>query len=140
MEIFIIPLLAWALAQGGKFLSKLGKNAKFRLTDLLDYGGMPSSHAAIVASLCTLIGLRQGLNSPLFGITLIFSLFIIHDALRLRNLLQEHSKILNQLRRLLFASSSDNVPVNEKIGHTLAEVIVGLVLGVALTLAINRFF
>ena len=35
---------------------------------------MPSSHAASVAALSTMVGLSQGFRSVVFGVTLFFSL------------------------------------------------------------------
>ncbi|MDP2934106.1 MAG: divergent PAP2 family protein [bacterium] len=136
--LIYIPILVWAFGQGLKFLIKIIKRNRFDLQDFFDYGGMPSTHSAMVASLSTLTALELGVRSPIFAITIIFSLFIIHDALRLRNVLADHSKIINQLRNTLPPEQRIKYPeVPERIGHKLPEVAVGLILGIAMTLILN---
>lgn len=70
-------------------------------------GGMPSSHSALVSALSTSVGLLEGFDSAIFLITLIFSAVIVHDAIRIRK------------------------------QHTLSDVLVGIAVGIAVTLLIN---
>lgn len=102
---------------------------------------MPSTHSAMVASLATIVGLTEGWNAPLFGATVIYALLIMHDALRLRNVLGEHSRILNHLvTEFPFKNGVSFPKVREKIGHKLSEVVVGLIMGVLVTLLLSRLF
>lgn len=135
MKLFIIPILVWAIGQGIKPLLNTGGNRRLNPRDILKMGGMPSTHSAMVASASTVAALSEGVLSPLFTITLAFSLIIIHDALRLRNVLQDHSKVINRLVKSLPKNADRPYPeMTESIGHKLPEVAVGLILGIAITL------
>ncbi len=135
MAIFIIPLIVWFLGQGVKFLLQVFRYKKLEPKVFFDLGNMPSTHSAMVSSLCTIIGLKYRWNSPLFGIALIFSLIVIHDAFRLRNVLEDHSKILNRLRqRLSTAEQQQHPEVSENIGHNFVEVVAGVIFGIIVTL------
>ncbi len=73
-------------------------------------GGMPSSHSALVSALSTSVGLLEGFGSAIFLIAVIFSAVIVHDAIRIRR------------------------------HHTLTEALVGIAVGIAVTLLINAMF
>ena len=63
----------------------------------------------------------------------------MHDALRLRNIIQIQSKLLNHVRAGLSPAVQSSYPViSEKVGHTVSEVLVGLLLGILLTLLLTR--
>ena len=51
---------------------------------LVDSGGMPSSHTAFVAALCTSVGMTYGMSSIYFAIAFCFSIIILYDATNLR--------------------------------------------------------
>lgn len=94
--LIIIPLVAVAVAQVLKFIIASGRG-EFRLRNLLAYGGMPSAHTALVVSLCTVLGLSEGINSSAFAVAVVFGLLIIRDAIGLRQYLSQHGRILNML-------------------------------------------
>lgn len=100
-----------------------------------DYGGMPSSHTAFLISLDTAVYLMEGIYSAAFAIAIIFTIIIVRDALGLRTLIGEHAKALNGLIRELPEEKKKNFPkhLEETIGHTSWEVLVGGLLGFALT-------
>lgn len=139
--IILIPLTVWLLGQGFKFVYQSLRHKKFQLQHFMDLGGMPSTHSAMVASLATIVGLTEGWNSSLFGSTVIYALIIVHDALRLRNVVGEHSRILNRLVTEFPFKNGDTFPqVKERTGHTLSEVAIGLGMGILVTLALFQFF
>jgi len=90
------------------------------------YGGMPSSHAAFVGSLATIVALNQDIASPLFGMVFVFGVLVLRDALGLRSIISRQNQILNRL--------SGNKSLPERIYHTPVEIIAGLTLGFAVTL------
>jgi len=136
----IIPLIIWALSQGFKFFHRSYKTGEFTLHNFLDYGGMPSTHSAIVSSLMTVVGIKEGIDSTIFGVTVIFASFIIHDALRLRSVVQEHSKMLNYLRDDFSKQERRLYPLtNERIGHKLSEVFAGIIVGIVGTIILTNF-
>jgi uncharacterized protein len=133
IQILIAPLAAAIIGQLTKFLIK-ANGLKFNRQSFSSYAGMPSSHAAMAGSLMASVGLIQGFNSPLFFVCIIFSFFIIRDALGLRNYVGQNGQTLNSLIKNL----SDNKIINlekqprliEKVGHTPTQIIAGLILGV----------
>lgn len=130
-NILILPLLSGAIAQTTKFLIKSNKQ-RFSFKSALSYSGMPSGHSAIMVSLATIVGLEQGISSPLFASVLIIAIIIIRDALGLRRYLGEHGRILNVLVKDLKEDEllDERYPhLLEQIGHTPSQVIAGSILG-----------
>jgi len=131
LDILILPITAGLIAQLSKFFIKSNKQ-KFSLKNIISYSGMPSGHSAMVVSLATIVGLEEGLDSPLFAVTFIFAVIIIRDALGLRRYLGEHGRILNVLVKDLKEDELlDNAYPHllEKIGHTPSQVIAGSIIG-----------
>ena len=130
--ILLTPFIAAGTAQVIKII--LAKKNKMRVKDLIkfSYSGMPSGHSAFVSSLTTVIGLSQGFDSPLFALTLAFAVLVINDALRLRQYLGQQGSIINILIKDLKEDQflDEKYPImKERIGHTIIEVIAGLILG-----------
>ena len=100
---------------------------------------MPSSHSAAVAALSTAVGLQEGFNSVLFGVTLYFSLIVMYDAAGLRRAAGKQAAVLNRLIDSHFKhSESDTQRLMELLGHTPFEVFVGGSIGVLSALLWNR--
>ncbi|MDR0474277.1 MAG: divergent PAP2 family protein [Treponema sp.] len=94
-------------------------------------GGMPSSHSAVVCSLTTAVGIREGVSSNLFVFCLIFAMVVLRDALGVRRAAGLQAKALNNLGK----QTADKVgmefhAVKEIQGHTPLEVTVGAFLGI----------
>lgn len=138
LQILIAPLAAAIITQALK-LSIKSNDLKFNRQSLSSYSGMPSSHAAMIISLTTSVGLKQGFNSALFFVCVILSFFIIRDALGLRQYVGQHGRILNSLVKDLSGNkiiAAEKYPrLIEKIGHTPAQIIAGAVLGFLISLA-----
>jgi len=112
---------------------------EFSWPSLLSYGGMPSSHAAIVTSLTIVMGYYNEIKSPEFAITIILAILIIRDASGIRLQLGNHGKILNKLIKELPDKKEYKFPVlNERFGHKNIEVAIGIIISIILTsIAIN---
>lgn len=137
LNILILPLIAGFIAQFIKFFIKSNKK-KFKARNLLAYSGMPSGHSALVISLLTIIGLEEGISSPLFSISAILTIIVIRDALGIRRYLGQHGKTLN----ILVADLKDDKVLDEhyphlieRIGHTPAQVLAGSLIGIIISLA-----
>ncbi|WP_353885678.1 divergent PAP2 family protein [uncultured Treponema sp.] len=102
-------------------------------------GSMPSSHSALVATLCTTIGFRSGVNSDVFILSLGFYLVTIRDAVGVRRANGLQATMLNKIGRLLAAKNiiEEVKPIKEVQGHTPAEVIIGSLLGFFIGLAFS---
>jgi uncharacterized protein len=142
MYIYLIaPAIAFSLAQGLKMILRfLKKGVSWR--DLFAYSDMPSGHTSVVSAITTIIGLKLGIDSPLFAISLVFATIVIVDAIGLRNYLGLHGKTINVLVQDLEEDDflDDYYPKQlEKIGHTPLQVIVGGIIGI-LTSLILYFF
>lgn len=129
--VLILPLASIIIAQGLKFAIKSNKQ-KISLKNLLAYSGMPSGHSAMVVSLATIIGLKYGIDSPIFAVTIILAIVVIKDALGIRRYLGEHGKTLNVLVEDLKEDEvlDERYPhLLERIGHTPSQVLVGTAIG-----------
>jgi len=97
-----------------------------------DYGGMPSSHAALVASLATIVGLSEGSDSAVFAVAFILAIIVIRDAIGFRREIGKNAVLTNMLAQEIFPENP-KVQLTERIGHTKAEVFAGLIVGTTLT-------
>ena len=135
-KIILIPFIALITAQIIKVIIDSAKG-KFSWRNLNNYGGMPSSHAAMVAALTTEMATETGLNSAFFAIALVFAFLIIRDAVGLRQYLGNHGKTLNMLIKDLPDYQEDKYPfLEERLGHTYLQAAVGVILGIAIALLI----
>ncbi len=128
----LLPILAFSIAQGTKFILKTRRQKKFNWRNIFSYSDMPSGHTAVVVSLTTIVGLIEGIDSALFAITFVFSAIVITDAIGFRNYLGQHGKTLNILVKDLEEDDflDDTYPeLLEKIGHTPIQAIIGAFIG-----------
>ena len=79
-----IPILLWFGIQTFKLIYDLVTTKKFNFKRILGAGGMPSSHSAVVTSITTLIGKNQGVDSPIFALSLIVAIVVMYDACGVR--------------------------------------------------------
>lgn len=110
----------------------------FKRYYLWSSGGFPSFHAGVTASVVTIIFLEQGM-SLLFVVALVFSGLLRYDAINVRYEAGRHAAHLNVIKGQLldvFSKGKITHRLNERIGHTLPELLAGIVLGSVLTYAI----
>ncbi len=130
-DIFWITLFTAFFVQILKFLIYWVKNRKPNLEWLFTTGGMPSSHSASVMCLSTMVGMRKGFDSLIFGVTFYFSLIIMYDAAGLRRAAGEQAKIINTLiKEFGKGKGIGNKNLKELLGHTPIEVLTGAILGI----------
>ena len=127
-----IPFSLWLGIQLFKVIWDLVTTKKFNFKRILGAGGMPSSHAAVVTSLATLIGKNEGVNTPLFAISVIFAFVVMYDAAGVRRAAGKQAKLLN---KIIETPGLKMEEVQEKLvevlGHTPTQVIVGAIIGIA---------
>lgn len=130
-DIFWTTLFTGFFAQSIKFIIYWIKDKKPNIEWLFTTGGMPSSHSASVMCLSTMIGIRKGFDSALFGAVLYFSLIIMYDAAGLRRAAGEQAKIINTLiKEIGQGRGIENKKLKELLGHTPIEVLTGATLGI----------
>lgn len=125
---FLAFVIAWILSIVIKTSLVAWDNKKNPdITDGFKNGGMPSSHSAVVSAITFSVFMTQGF-SPLFFVSLVFSLIIISDAFRLRRNVGLQAEQLNMLLK-----KSKQKPINVVHGHTLPQVIAGIILGIVVS-------
>lgn len=133
-------IIAWIVAQGLKYLISGVSSGGFRrnLRQLYLSGNMPSAHSASVVALTTVIGYTEGLASPLFALSLLFSAIVMYDAVMVRRSSGEQG---TAILALLTSTKSKVMPPRVAKGHTplevLGGVLVGLVVGLVVIFTIN---
>ncbi len=137
---FVVPLIAWAIAQASKGIWDSVLTHRFSVRRLATAGGMPSSHSALVVSLTTIIGRLQGVQTPLFALALILSAVVMYDATGVRRAAGQQAMILNRLIDDLFIAHQglQQERLRELLGHTPIEVIAGALLGIVIGLGLGR--
>ncbi|MCH7761060.1 divergent PAP2 family protein [candidate division TA06 bacterium] len=134
-KVFVIPLLCGIFAQVLKVIFTYFRERRIDFRRFIEPGGMPSAHAAAVASLSSAVGIQEGMVSPLFGVTLFFSLVIMYEAAGVRRAAGRQAEVLNRIIDELFAER--RIPpthLRELLGHTSIEVLVGALMGITITL------
>lgn len=128
LKYIIIPISTAVISQCIKVLLEFVKHKKISFTRFINgMGGMPSTHSALVTSICTIIYLDYGI-SPLFAVTLIFSLIVIYDSMGIRYESGKQAEVINMIA---------GTTLKEKIGHKPIEALVGMLLGILFTLLFN---
>ena len=126
-----VPVILWIGIQTFKVITDLVTTKKFNFKRIMGAGGMPSSHSAVVTSIATLMGKYQGVDSPLFALSLIFAFVVMYDACGVRRAAGKQAKLLN---KLIETPGLTGVQVSEKLvevlGHTPIQVIVGATIGI----------
>ena len=106
-------------------------------------GGMPSSHAATVIASDVTAAACYGLSSFEFGITMILTFVVLHDASGVRLETGRQSAALNHIIEVIKDMSTDPRSQNlesgfkELVGHTPLQVVIGSLYGLALGILLN---
>lgn len=127
-----IPFSLWLGIQLFKVIWDLVTTKKFNFKRILGAGGMPSSHAAVVTSLATLIGKNEGVDTPLFALSVIFAFVVMYDAAGVRRAAGKQAKLLNKIVETPGLKMEEvQEKLVEVLGHTPTQVIVGAIIGIA---------
>lgn len=138
-EIFITVLVAWFIAQCAKVFLGIITEKRFNFKWFVDTGGMPSSHAATVAALAAAIGLKYGVRSSIFAITLVFAWIILMDAQGFRRSAGKQAEILNLiLDDIYWKKKIKEDRLKELLGHTPIEVLVGALIGILVAIIFRQ--
>ncbi|MEN3012749.1 MAG: divergent PAP2 family protein [Dictyoglomus thermophilum] len=139
--IFIIPILVAIITQGIKGLIRSLQEKKFLWRAFFEWGGMPSSHSALVVSLSLIIGIKEGFNSTLYILSMFFAGIVIADAIGVRLATEEQAKVINKIiQKELKDPELKEIYLKESIGHTPIEAITGGIIGLILAHVIYYTF
>jgi len=126
----ILKMIVYALSRRRRKMKDLIEILTWRT------GGMPSSHAAVVTSLCASIVFTEGIASNLFIFSFWFALVVLRDAMGVRRSAGLMAKALNDLGKQVSDKTGLEFHLVKEIqGHSPPEVIVGGLLGLSIAMA-----
>jgi|WetSurMetagenome_2_1015567.scaffolds.fasta_scaffold786817_1 uncharacterized protein len=128
-NIAIATASAWLITRIIKLAVGIKKEGKFEKEMLYNDGGMPSSHTAFVFGLAASVYLDEGMGT-MFAVALGMALIVAYDAMKVRHIVGEHSRLLNAANK----GKKGFEKLEESVGHTLPEVIGGAIIGVIVPL------
>lgn len=134
-RVLLVSLIASFVAQILKLVIEFIRHRKINFRVLVETGGMPSSHSALVAALASGVGQTLGWDSVEFAMATIFALIVMYDAAGVRQAAGKQARILNQIVDELFHDEHEfnEDKLKELLGHTPLQVIAGSALGVAIS-------
>ena len=127
-KYIIVPFVTWFGIQLFKVLYKRVHEGVWDIERILGAGGMPSSHSAIAVSLATMIGKNVGWDTPIFALSVIFSLIVMYDAAGVRRAVGKQARILNDILNNQKLSNAEKL--QEMTGHTPIQVAAGALIGI----------
>ena len=122
-------LAACGLAQFSKLLFELIFKQRWRPSVLIETGGMPSSHSALVTGTAAGVGLQLGFNDPVFALASTIAFIVMYDASGIRRSAGLTAAKVNQILKDNSNELSSETTLKESLGHTKIEVLVGSILG-----------
>ena len=137
----LTALTALAIAQTLKVLFDRWRTKSWTKALLFSTGGMPSSHSALAVALMVSIGIKEGFGTPIFAVSTVLALVVMHDAQGIRRAAGKQAEAIN----FLFSKLEDqgiklDTKLKELLGHRPIEVFAGAVLGLVVALVVNRIF
>ncbi len=137
--IFDNAVLAWGLAACGlaqlsKLFFELIFKQSWRPSVLLETGGMPSSHSALVTGTAAGVGLQLGFDDPTFALASTIAFIVMYDASGIRRSAGLTAAKVNQIAKGNTNESLSQTTLKESLGHTKIEVLVGSLFGPSVAL------
>ncbi|MBQ3468094.1 divergent PAP2 family protein [Candidatus Saccharibacteria bacterium] len=143
LKLILAYILGWFVAQTTKYGllcingQTKGKSGKEKLRMYVKSGGMPSGHAGSILGATAYAGWAYGIDSVVFGILVCFSATVIYDAVNVRYAVGEQGKKMNKLIKVV---RPDDELVKIVEGHTVPQVLVGALIGIAMGSLIYLIF
>jgi acid phosphatase family membrane protein YuiD len=135
LTYLLTPFLTWTIVGPIKFLITSVRQRRLAF-DLVGNGGFPSNHSSVVASMATLIALREGLGHPAFGVAVTLCFIVMIDANSLRQHVGRQAAAINRLAE----GREAHKWLRERMGHTVVEICGGLATGIAIGHAVFALF
>ena len=131
-SVLFWSLLSCLIAQFFKIIFNFFSTGKIKFGIMLETGGMPSSHSALITGATSGIGFQFGFDNPIFALAIAVSLIVMYDASGVRKSAGIQAAEINKLSKNIDPKSQTDL--KETLGHTKFEVIVGSFLGPLITL------
>lgn len=142
-KILLTGIFSWFTAQILKTIIHTITNKEFDIRRMVGDGGMPSCHSATVTAVAIATGYECGFHSPLFALSGILAIIVMHDAMGVRMETGTHAKLLNEMITFFEALGQKQVSVETKlkefVGHTPLQVTAGFLWGFFMAWAANRW-
>ncbi len=138
ISYLVTPVLTWLVVGPIKFLINSARQRRWAF-NLVGNGGFPSNHSSVVTSMATLIALREGMDSPAFGVAVTLAFIVMIDANSLRQHVGRQAAAINRLAGGAAPDGAYKV-LRERMGHTLVEIGGGICTGIAMGFAIYHLF
>lgn len=122
--LFLIPVVVMFLSELAKMGVEYLRTGHWH-AGLFRTGGMPSTHSAFVTSLLIIVERKTGVHSVEFAIAFVFAAVVWFDAVSLRREVGLQAEMLNRLQQWRHFTVH--------VGHSIKEVLVGIVFGTAVT-------
>ena len=136
-QVVVAAVLAWVIGQFLKFPLDYMLNKRWNWGIMFSAGGLPSSHSSLVTAVTLTIGLREGFDSAIFALSAAIAMIVIYDAAGVRRQAGIHAERINEIMKNFFESGQlPEKELKEMLGHTPFEVVTGIILGVAISLAL----
>ena len=135
-------VIGWFVAQFGKLIGDLIKNkGHMGLREVFDCfvrsGGMPSGHTASFTGLTTFFMAQYGIFAPISVLALCMTIIVVYDAVNVRYAVGEQGKVINLM---IMDRNYKKKKVKIVEGHTIPQVIVGAILGLAIGFMMSLCF
>ncbi len=131
-QMVVSPLVAWIAAQLIKTAIDSLRRRKLTFKMIMGPGGMPSAHSALVSALATATALNQGVDSPIFAVTVVLAIIVMYDAAGVRQAVDRQSEILTHILTHVPRTADDfDRFLMGLVGHTRVQVVTGALLGIA---------
>lgn len=134
-------LLGIGTAQALKLPIHYTKTREWDWSQLIETGGMPSSHSAGVSALASYVALKRGFSAVDFALSAVFGAIVMYDAMGVRRHAGEIAIEVNELDEQVERLAQEHPGIyhvrrrkelEERIGHMPVEVLGGALLGVAI--------
>lgn len=123
-HVLVLALVSQISCQTWKAVAASIRAGRVDLAPLFSFGGFPSGHAAFTSSVTVGAGIHAGFDSAVFAVSLVFTIIILHDAIRVRGAVQRLGTAYNEDRR---GRGLPALPLLH--GHTVSEIIAGVLVG-----------
>ncbi|MFU8886498.1 MAG: divergent PAP2 family protein [Cyanobacteriota bacterium] len=130
-------LAACGAAQLSKLVVELVVHRRWNPKVLVETGGMPSSHSALMTGTAAGLGWQLGFADPLFALAAVLCFVVLYDASGVRRsagLIAERVNGLVGDAGGLVVGEPPAKPLKQNLGHTRLEVLIGALLGPAVAL------
>ncbi|MBP1961312.1 divergent PAP2 family protein [Paenibacillus aceris] len=137
----VTAMIGIGTAQAMKIPLAYISSKKWDWSQMIQTGGMPSSHSSGVSALATYIAMKRGISAIDFAVTSVFGAVVMYDAMGIRRAAGEIAVEVNdldeQVERLAkqqpgLYHARRRKALKERLGHLPREVLGGAILGVAI--------